>query len=130
VRASGVPSTLSSQHATIVRQFKQAWEASDVEGLIGLLAADARAIGDGGGVVRAELRPIEGARQIAWFFAVRASAASDVALLERIVNGQLGLVAQRDGVTIAVYSFGVAGDRIEHIWAILNPEKLRSWTSA
>ena len=45
------------------------------------------------------------------------------------VNGQPGLVAQQDGVTVTVFAFEVAGDRIKHIWAIRNPEKLRPWTA-
>jgi hypothetical protein len=40
-----------------------------------------------------------------------------------------GLVAQLDGATLAVYAFGIAGDRITHIWAIPNPDKLRPWTT-
>jgi RNA polymerase sigma-70 factor (ECF subfamily) len=30
---------------------------------------------------------------------------------------------------VAVYAFAVAGDRITHIWAVLNPGKLRPWTA-
>jgi hypothetical protein len=44
-------------------------------------------------------------------------------------NGQPGLVVQQDGGTVAVLAFDVAGDRIKHIWVILNPEKLRPWTT-
>ena len=42
-------------------------------------------------------------------------------LLERTVNGQAGLVAQQDGVTVTVFAFDVAGDRIKQIWVIRNP---------
>jgi hypothetical protein len=52
-----------------------------------------------------------------------------VTLLERTVNGQPGLVAQQDGVTVAVMAFDVAGDRIKHIWTVLNPAKIRPWTT-
>ena len=89
----------------------------------------ATATGDGGGLVSAVLRPIEGAEQIARFFVDRASAVPNVAILERTVNGQPGLVAQQDGVTVAVLVFDVAGGRIKHIWAIRNPDKLRPWTA-
>jgi hypothetical protein len=89
----------------------------------------ATATGDGGGLVRAVLRPIEGAEQIARFFAGRASAAPNLTVLERTVNGQPGLVAQLDGTTVAVYAFDVAGHRIKHTWAVLNPDKLRPWTT-
>ena len=50
-------------------------------------------------------------------------------LLERTVNGQPGLVAQRDGVTVTVFAFDVADGRITRIWAVRNPEKLRPWTA-
>jgi RNA polymerase sigma-70 factor (ECF subfamily) len=50
-------------------------------------------------------------------------------ILERTVNGQPGLVAQKDGVTVTVYAFDVVGGRITHIWAVRNAEKLRSWTT-
>ncbi|HUB38518.1 MAG TPA: hypothetical protein VMA72_06685 [Streptosporangiaceae bacterium] len=49
--------------------------------------------------------------------------------LHRTVNGQPGLVAQHDGVTVTVFAFDVAGDQIKHIWVIRNPEKLRPWTT-
>jgi hypothetical protein len=50
-------------------------------------------------------------------------------LLERTVNGQPGLIAQQDGRTVTVFAFEFAGDRIKHIWAMRNPDKLRSWTT-
>jgi len=29
-----------------------------------------------------------------------------------------------------VMAFGIAGDRIKHIWAVRNPDKLRPWTAS
>jgi hypothetical protein len=49
--------------------------------------------------------------------------------LAEAVNGQPGLVAQLDGVTVVVVAFDVAGDRIRRIWAVRNPDKLRPWTT-
>jgi RNA polymerase sigma factor (sigma-70 family) len=129
IRASQAPATPAAQQAGIVRDFKQAWEAKDIGALIGLLDPDATAIGDGGGLVSAELRPIEGGEQIARACVDLAARAPDLTILERTVNGQPGLVAQQDGVTVAVLAFDVAGDRIKHIWAVRNPEKLRPWTT-
>ena len=129
IRASKAPATPTARRAGIVRAFKEAWEARDIEALIGLLDPDATAIGDGGGLVSAQLRPIEGAKQIARAVVDVAARAPDLTILERSVNGQPGLVAQQDGVTVTVVAFDVAGDRIKHIWAIRNPEKLRPWTT-
>ncbi len=47
--------------------------------------------------------------------------------LECTVNGRPGLVAEQDGAVATVFAFEVAGDRIRHIWAVRNPEKLRPW---
>jgi RNA polymerase sigma factor (sigma-70 family) len=128
IRASQVPATPTAQQASIVRNFKQAWEARNIHALIGLLDPEATVIADGGGLVSAALRPIEGAEQIARYLADMAAQAPDnVAILERSVNGRPGLVAQHEGVTVTVFAFDVAGDRITHIWAVRNPDKLRPW---
>lgn len=89
---------------------------------------DATATADGGGLVSAELRPIEGGEQVARVLVDLAGRAPDLTILERTVNGQPGLVAEHDGVTVTVFAFDVAGDRITRIWAVRNPEKLRPWT--
>jgi RNA polymerase sigma factor (sigma-70 family) len=128
IRAARPPAAPPARQARLVRDFKQAWEAGDIGALIGLLDPAATATGDGGGLVSAAPRPVEGAEQIARYLAdLLAKAPGSVTFLERTVNGQPGLVALLDGVTVAVYAFDVAGDRITHIWAILNPDKLRPW---
>jgi len=38
-------------------------------------------------------------------------------------------VARHGGITVAVFAFDTAGDRITRIWAVRNPDKLRSWTA-
>ena len=129
IRESQAPATPAPQQADIVRDFKRAWQARDINALIGLLDPDATATGDGGGLVRAEPHPVEGAEQIARFFADRAGPASELTILERTVNGQPGLVIQLDSVTVNVMAFDIAGGRIKHIWAVLNPDKLRPWTT-
>jgi RNA polymerase sigma factor (sigma-70 family) len=130
VRAAQAPPAPTAAQAAIVRDFKQAWEASDIDALIGLLDPGATVTADGGGLAAAALRPIEGAGQIARYLADLASRApGTVTFLERTVNGQPGLIAQQDGVTVTVFAFHVAGDQITHIWAIRNPEKLRPWTT-
>jgi len=122
------PAAPTGQQATIVRNFMQAWEAKDIDALIGLLDPNASAIGDGGGLASAGLRPIEGSEQIARSLVDLAGITpGNVTFLERTVNGQPGLVAQQDGITVTVYAFQVTGGRITHIWAIRNPEKLRHW---
>jgi RNA polymerase sigma factor (sigma-70 family) len=130
VRTAQPPATPTARQASIVRAFKQAWEARDIGALIGLLDPDATAISDGGGLAAAHLLPIEGSEQIARTYIDFVGKAPNLTILERTVNGQPGLVAQLDGVTVTVCAFDFEGDRIKRIWAIRNPEKLRTWTTA
>jgi RNA polymerase sigma-70 factor (ECF subfamily) len=124
-RAAATP---AARQASLVRDFKKAWEAKDIGALLGLLDPDATAVGDGGGIVAAALEPFVGAEQIARYIVGMISLAPGLTLLERTVNGQPGLIAQEGGVTTAVFAFGIAGDRIVQIWGVRNPEKLRPWT--
>jgi RNA polymerase sigma-70 factor (ECF subfamily) len=122
--------TPAARQTGIVRAFKQAWEAKDIDAIVGLLDPDATAIADGGGLAISFLSPIQGGDQIAraWI-EIANRVPSNMTFLERTVNGQPGLVAQQDGVTVTVFAFDVAGDRIRHIWVVRNPEKLRRWTT-
>ena len=131
VRASRAPAGPAGQQAGVVRAFRRAWEAKDIDALIGLLDPDARAIADGGGLATTFLHPIEGGEQIAHAWVEIANRTpSNMTVLECAVNGQPGLVAQQDGVTVTVFAFDVAGGRVRRIWVVRNPEKLRPWTSA
>ena len=129
IRASHDSATPPARQAGIVREFKRAWEAKDIDALIGLLDPGATATADGGGLAIAFPHPIEGGERIAhaWIeLAGRKPAA--MAFVERTVNGRPGLVARQDGVIVTVFAFEVTGERIKHIWVVRNPEKLRRWT--
>ena len=128
-QASSMSATPTAQRADVVRDLKRAWEAKDIDAMIGLLDPDVTAIADGGGLVSAALLPIEGSEELARALIHVAGLGPDLTFLERTVNGQPGLVIQEDGVTATVMAFDVAGDRITHVWAVRNPEKLRPWTT-
>ena len=128
VRAAQSPVTLTAPQDVLVSAFKQAWEARDIRALIGLLDPAATLTGDGGGLVSAALDPIQGGEQIARYaLDLARRAPANATLLERTVNGQPGLVAQQDGITVTVFAFEVADDRIRRIWSIRNPHKLEPW---
>ncbi|WP_246486696.1 sigma factor-like helix-turn-helix DNA-binding protein [Kribbella qitaiheensis] len=128
IRAADAPVTPTAQQVGIVRDFKQAWEAKDIGALIGLLDPDATSIADGGGLVQAFLQPIEGGETIARFLVDLAERAGDLELAESTVNGQPGLIGRQNGVTVTVFAFDIVDNRVKHLWAIRNPEKLRPWT--
>lgn len=123
IRAAQAPAASAARQAGLLRDFKKAWEAKDINALIALLDPDATAIADSGGLVQATLLPIEGAAQIARACLQVADMVGDLTIRERMVNGQPGLVIQQDGVTVTVLAFAFAGDRITHMWAVRNPDK-------
>lgn len=128
IRTAQSPAGPKSGQAGIVRQFRTAWEAQDIDALISLLDPDATATADGGGLAVTHLRPIVGGVQIARAYAEIARVSGDrTTFLECTVNGLPGLVAQQDGAIATVFGFEIAGARIRHVWAVRNPEKLRPW---
>ncbi|MFH8516924.1 RNA polymerase sigma factor SigJ [Streptomyces gelaticus] len=114
----------------VVRRVKAAWERKDIEALVGLLDPAAVMTADGGGMAGAALRPVEGGVRIAQYMVAIADKAPGLELLERSVNGVPGLVARRGGVVMTVASFDVSDGCVTRIWAVRNPEKLRSWAPA
>jgi RNA polymerase sigma-70 factor, ECF subfamily len=129
IRAAHPPAATTASQAAIIRDFKTAWQASDIAALVTLLDPDASITADGGGLATAALHPIEGAGQVARYLADVAAHAPGLAILERTVNGQPGLIAQHNGRTVTVFAFDITGDHITRIWAIRNPDKLRPWTA-
>jgi RNA polymerase sigma factor (sigma-70 family) len=135
VRAARPPATAAAQRASavrnavIVRDFKAAWEAKDIGALIGLLDPGATAVADGGGLVNAALRPVEGGEQIARYLAGVLGRTPRVTFTERTVNGQPGLIAELNGAVVTVFAFDIADGRITRIWIIRNPNKLTGWAN-
>jgi RNA polymerase sigma factor (sigma-70 family) len=130
VREAQPAETPKARQAGIVRDFKAAWQASDIAALVGLLDPAAVMTPDGGGRATALPYPIAGGEAIARYLAALISRMpTGIAFAERAVNGRPGLVAQEDGRVNAVYAFAIAEDRITSVWAVLNPEKLRPWTT-
>ncbi|MFE1230227.1 RNA polymerase sigma factor SigJ [Streptomyces sp. NPDC059442] len=127
LRGSRTPPPPTARQAAVVRNFKDAWEAKDIDALIGLLDPQVGATTDGGGLATVVRRPVEGAEQLARGLVDLVGRLAGLTILERTVNGQPGLVAQQDGTVVTVYAFAFAGDRITHIWAVRNPEKLQPW---
>ncbi|SED46204.1 RNA polymerase sigma-70 factor, ECF subfamily [Amycolatopsis tolypomycina] len=116
--------------AEVVRAFKAAWEAGDIEGLVGLLDPEATVVADGGGLVSAVRRPIVGGERVARYAVDLTGRMAALTLVETTVNGRPGLVAERDGAIVAVMAFEVTGAVVRRIWAVRNPEKLGRWRGA
>jgi RNA polymerase sigma-70 factor, ECF subfamily len=112
----------------LAQRFFAAATEGDAEGLLGLLAADVVAYGDGGGKGPALPRPVFGRDRVARLFAglrARAEQLRVTSLQPAAINGQPGAVFfDPEGQPILVVSLDIADDQVQAIRAVSNPDKL------
>lgn len=112
--------------ARLLRQFTEAIAARDEQSLLDLFAPDATWTADGGGRVPAAPYPIVGAERIVKLvLGLQQRFYRDKATFQlALVNGELGLRVRLEGQLIAVIAIESDGERIRHVYAVVNPDKL------
>lgn len=114
-------------HRELVASFIGAVREGKVAEIESLLAADARVYSDGGGKVTAARKPVKGAGKIARFMAgiqkTVPRSAWEIELME--INGEPGMVVRLNGELNNTWSFHIEGGRIQSIYVVLNPDKLK-----
>lgn len=119
-------------HRALLENFVTAATSGDISALRAMLAADAVAVTDGGGVKRAALRPVRGADNIARFFAGLfgkiAARGSRLSFEPAMVNGEPALLLYLDGALDETVSIAVEDGLISAFYVVRNPEKLRGAT--
>ncbi|WP_051967740.1 RNA polymerase sigma-70 factor [Kitasatospora mediocidica] len=109
----------------VTDEFLAACVGGDLNRMLELLAPDVTAWTDGGGKVRAALRPVHGADNVARFIlGIMARRIPDFGVRAVLVNGQPGLLVTSEGRTDTVACFEVADDRVAAIHLVRNPDKL------
>lgn len=110
----------------IVYQFAQACVQGDMAGLLALLAEDVVEYSDGGGKVVAAIKPVHGADKVARFFLGLMKKLPDtLAYKLAIANGRPAILSYLDGEPINVTILDIDDGRIQRIYNIVNPDKLR-----
>jgi RNA polymerase sigma-70 factor, ECF subfamily len=113
----------------LAQRFFDAAREGDTKGLIGLLAADVVAYGDGGGKGPALPRPVYGRERVARLLqggATLGARLGVVGMHTTTINGQPGaLFLDSDGRPVAVVTIDIADDLVQTVRAVANPEKLR-----
>jgi RNA polymerase sigma-70 factor (ECF subfamily) len=119
------------QSRRITEQFLAAAANGDVDGLMAMLAPDATSIADGGGRVGAARKPIVGAEKVAALVAGP--------LRKGLLGRRLEVVTANGAPAVAVYSgdvldgiltLEIIGGKITHLYAMANPDKLTTVTTA
>ncbi|MDH6215135.1 RNA polymerase sigma factor SigJ [Streptomyces pseudovenezuelae] len=119
----------AQEHRQVVSAFRAACETGDLDALVALLDPDVESRSDGGGKVRAALRPVVGRDKVARLFLGLMCREPELELVEEDVNGTPGVVVRIAGTTFAVLAADVHDGLITDLWLIVNPDKLHAWTA-
>jgi RNA polymerase sigma-70 factor (ECF subfamily) len=118
----------AAERDALAERFFAAVGSGDMDGLLGLLAADVEVHGDSGGVPPSWRRPIVGREHVARLLAVLGNQLRHLAGSIRLteVNGQPGALALApDGTLIAVLSIDIADGQIQAVRSVISRPKLR-----
>jgi RNA polymerase sigma-70 factor (ECF subfamily) len=135
--ASAAPARVSSsavdpKHAQLLNEFISASRSGDIEGLMRMLATDARVVSDGGGKVPAALNVIEGADRVAAFLAgvVRKGWTDDLTMRFETINDLPGVMLMGATGLVQTNAFEIEDGVIRAIYVVRNPDKLRHLAQA
>ena len=118
------------QQREVTARFLAAAAGGDLGGLMTVLAPDVTLLGDGGGKVKAPMRPITGAAKVARFVAAIATRpymgvqVADMSMADAEINGTPGTLISAGGRPIAAVTLVVSGGRVTAIQLVSNPDKL------
>ncbi|KGR79411.1 RNA polymerase sigma factor [Ureibacillus manganicus DSM 26584] len=113
------------RNKSIVNRFIEAFMLQKTEVLLELLSEDVTLYSDGGGIVRAAIRPIFTLQNVtAFIIGLLKKAPKDFTVEVSNVNGQPAIVIYLNGQLSNVVSFLIRNERIEDIYMTLNPNKL------
>lgn len=114
----------------MLERFIAAANRGDRDELIALFANDATMTSDGGGKRLAAIRPLHGARRLAYLWyaiARRVGARAERRIV--YVNGEPAIANLFGGWLHSVATIETDGERIHAIYTIANPDKLRSFAA-
>ncbi|MFF9486649.1 RNA polymerase sigma-70 factor [Streptomyces sp. NPDC014676] len=115
-----------AERRDLTERFLAAAADGDLEGLLELLAPDARLVGDSGGKSRAPLRVLESADHVGRFLlGVARKGVPDLSFRFLELNGGPAVLVLSGDEPDSVVQLDVADGRVRTVYVIRNPDKLR-----
>ncbi|MET7694779.1 RNA polymerase sigma-70 factor [Streptomyces sp. NPDC005483] len=115
----------------LTERFLAAAGGGDLEGLMSLLAPDVRLVGDSGGKTKAPLRVLESADHVGRFLVgVAGKGVVDITWRFLELNGGPAVLVLSGGKPDSVFQLDVLDGRIQSVYIIRNPDKLRALPAA
>ncbi|MFI2435215.1 RNA polymerase sigma-70 factor [Streptomyces sp. NPDC018693] len=116
-----------AERRELTERFLAAAVDGDLEGLMALLTPDARLVGDSGGKAKAPLRVLESAEKVGRFLGgVAEKGIPDMSLRLLELNGGIAALILSGGKPDSVLQLDVADGRVQSVYVIRNPDKLRA----
>jgi RNA polymerase sigma-70 factor (ECF subfamily) len=107
-------------------RFFEAAAGGELQPLMDLLAPDVVLLSDGGGLKKANPRPIHGPDKVARFLWSVTPRDAEIGVEWGLVNGTSAMFLSLDGELDSVVTVVVADGRISRIYFVRNPEKLQA----
>ena len=118
-------------HQDLFSKFMKAIGSGETEELVKILAKESILYSDGGGKVKAALRPIFGAEKIARFFiGIGKKFSGRISAQPANLNGAFGIITFEKNEIQGTISFAVKQGKVQNIFYVSNPDKLKHISSA
>ncbi|MEF7563679.1 RNA polymerase sigma-70 factor [Bacillus infantis] len=113
------------KNLSLIQRFILAFQTERTEDLLELISENVTLYSDGGGKVKAAVRPIlTRQRVLAFLHGITSNLSDDFQFTLTTVNGQPAMANYMNGRIHSTISFSIFDDRIAEIYITMNPEKL------
>jgi RNA polymerase sigma-70 factor (ECF subfamily) len=123
--AVSVESLDYEKNKKLILRFINAFQTKNTTELLELVSEEVILYSDGGGIVKAAIRPIvSSVNVLSFLFGITKKMPDDFIFEVKRINGQPAIVNRINGELHSVISFYISNERIKEIYMLLNPEKL------
>jgi RNA polymerase sigma-70 factor (ECF subfamily) len=113
------------KNKSIIDRFIQAFQMQNMDTLLELISEKVTLYSDGGGKVKAAVRPIESRPNVlAFLYGIIKKVSEDFYFEVKKVNGQPAIVIYMNGKVQSIISFYISNDKINEMYITMNPDKL------
>lgn len=113
------------KNKSLINRFIEAFQKQNTDTLLELISNNVTLYSDGGGKIKAAIRPIESITNVlAFLYGIMKKASEDFYFEIKSTNYQPSIVIFMNGKVHSILSFYISSDKINEIYITMNPDKL------